>query len=74
MDFFKPHFEAERVEKVKKFILEKFTIKDYVVFEDMVEETKEERAIVKKAFYELESEDKGNMRYIKDIGLVLEVG
>jgi len=72
VDFFKPEFDSERVAKVKGFILEKFSIKDYVVFDDVVEGTKEGRRIVNKAFYDLEAEGRGRVRYIKDVGLVLE--
>ncbi len=73
VDFFKPEFGHEMVAKVKKYILEEFKIKDYVVLDDVVKETGEERGIVLKAFYDLEAEGKGRVRYIKDVGLVLEV-
>lgn len=74
IDFFKPEFDREKVERVKKHVLEKFRLKDYAVFSDVLEETGEERAIVNKAFYDLEKEGKGRTRYIKEVGLVLEVG
>ncbi|MBU4492229.1 MAG: hypothetical protein KKD69_07190 [Euryarchaeota archaeon] len=55
-------------------MLEKFELKDYAVFSDVLEESKEDRAIVNKAFYDLEKEGRGRTRYIKEVGLVLEVG
>lgn len=73
-EFFKPQFDREKVESVKKYALEELSMKDHIVFEDIVEETKEERRIVYKAFYDLESAGKGRARYIKDVGLVLDAG
>ncbi len=73
IEFFKPEFDSEKVERVKKHVLEKFRLKDYVVFSDTLEETEENRAIVNKAFYDLENEGRGRTRSIKDVGLVLEV-
>ncbi|MBU4373626.1 MAG: hypothetical protein KJ714_04135 [Euryarchaeota archaeon] len=54
-------------------MLEKFELKDYAVFSDVLEESKEDRAIVNKAFYDLEKEGRGRTRYIKEVGLVLEL-
>ena len=73
IEFFKPEFDREKVEGVKNHVLDIFKKKDYAVFGDVVEETGEERSIVNKAFYDLEGEGKGRTRYIKDIGLVIEV-
>ncbi|MBU4374445.1 MAG: hypothetical protein KJ714_08440, partial [Euryarchaeota archaeon] len=39
IDFFKPEFDREKVERVKKHVLEKFKLKDYAVFSDVLEET-----------------------------------
>lgn len=73
IDFFKPEFNTEKVERLKKQILELFMMKDYVVFDDLLKETMEERTIAIKAFYDLEKEGKGKTRYVKHVGLVLEV-
>ncbi|MDY6864880.1 MAG: hypothetical protein SVY15_02765 [Halobacteriota archaeon] len=73
INFFKPEFDIEKVERVKKHIIEIFEKKDYAVFSDVVEETGDDRAIVNKAFYDLEREEKGRTRYIKDVGLVIEI-
>jgi len=73
VDYFRPQFDKERVEKVKNYILDRFKLKDYVVFDDVVEETKEERAFVSKAFYDLANDKKARTRYIKNVGLVLEI-
>jgi hypothetical protein len=72
VDFFKLQFDKERVERVKNFILRRFSERDYVVFDDIIKETNEERVSVNKAFYDLDSEKKGRARYIKEVGLVLE--
>jgi len=73
IDIFKPEFNREKVERIKKYVLEKFKLKDYIVFNDVFEETKEMREIVNKAFYDIEKEGKGKTRYIKDMGLILEI-
>ncbi len=72
VDLFKPEFDVEKVERLKDFIADKFSTVDHVVLEDVAEETKEDRALVKKAFYDLEKEGY-RIRYIEDVGLVLNV-
>lgn len=74
IDLFRQEFDREKVERVKKHVGEKLKLKDYVVFSDVLEETKEARMIVNKAFYDLEREGKGRTRYIKEVGLVLGIG
>jgi len=74
IEFFKPEFDREKVERVKNHIREIFKKKDYAVFSDVVEETGDDRAIVNKAIYDLERECKGRTRYLKGVGLVIEVG
>ncbi len=67
-------FDEEKVEKVKR-ILEnrlKFGEEKYIVLEDIAEEIKFDKDIIKKAFYEL-GKSGSCIRYIKDVGLVLEV-
>ncbi|ADI31621.1 hypothetical protein [Staphylothermus hellenicus] len=72
IEFFKPQFKRERVESVKKTILNKLSTKGYVVLDDVVNETREERRIVLKAFYDLEKEGKGKVKNVKDIGTVFD--
>jgi len=70
---FRQEFDREKVERVKKHVLEKLKLKDYVVLGDVVEETKEARTIVNKAFYDMEREGKWKTLYVKGDGLALEV-
>lgn len=72
IDLFRQEFDREKVERVKKHVLEKLRLKDYVVLGDVVEETKEARLIVNKAFYDLEKDGKCRTRYIRNVGLVIE--
>lgn len=74
VDFFKPQFDRERLEGVKGLIMRRLSEKDHVVFEDIVEEAKEERVFLNKAFHDIDRAKKGRLRYIKDVGLVLEAG
>lgn len=71
VSFFTPEFKRKKVEKIKKVVLEKLRTKGYVVFNDIVEETRENKAIVHKALCELESEKKEEIRYIKEVGLLV---
>ncbi|MBU4222248.1 MAG: hypothetical protein KKA10_11665 [Euryarchaeota archaeon] len=73
IDLFRQEFDREKVERVKKHVLEKLKLKDYVVLGDVVEETKEARTIVNKAFYDMEREGKWKTLYVKGDGLALEV-
>jgi len=72
VEFFRPQFDREKVEKIKGMIKGKLFEKDYVVFDDIVKESKEEAVLVHKAFHDIEGEKGGRLRYIKDVGLVLE--
>jgi hypothetical protein len=74
IEFFKPIFDSEKVERVKNHIREIFKMKDYAVFTDVIDETGEERSIVNKAFYDLAGAGEGKTRHIKDVGMVIEVG
>ena len=58
--------------KVKEFIRDKLSVKNYIVFSDILEEVNEKREIIDKAFYSFESEGNHRMRIIKDVGVVLE--
>ena len=73
IDFFRPQFDKERVESIKTHINKGLTLKDYVVFQDVAQETGEERTFLNKAFHDIAHEEGRRSRYIKDVGLVLEV-
>ena len=72
VEFFQPQFDSEKLAKVKKLIREGLSLKDYVVFNDIVEESNEERQMVNKAFCDFIDEGKHRIRHIKDVGAVLE--
>ena len=65
VEFFKPQFDSEKVAKIKELIKKRLSLKDYVVYSDILEETKEPRTLVNKAFYDLTDEGKYRMRHIK---------
>ena len=71
-EFFKPEFDRERVEKVRQFVLDAFKVKDYVLLEDAVSESGEARDIVHRAFAGLVDAGGYRMRWIEDVGAVVE--
>jgi hypothetical protein len=72
VEFFKPEFDRERVERVRRFVLDAFLVKDYVLFEDAVSESGEVRDIVHRAFAGLVDAGGYRMRWIEDVGAVVE--
>ena len=72
VEFFKPEFDRERVERVRQVVLDAFLVKDYVLFEDAVSESGEARDIVHRAFCELVDAGGYRMRWIEDVGVVVE--
>lgn len=72
VEFFKPEFDRERVERVKRFVLDAFLVKDYVLFEDAVSESGEARDIVHRAFTGLVDAGGYRMRWIDEVGAVVE--
>ena len=70
--FFTPEFDRERVERVRQFVLDAF-LEDYVLFEDAVSESGEARDIVHRAFAGLVDAGGYRMRWIEDVGAVVEV-
>jgi hypothetical protein len=72
IDFFEPEFDHEKLERVKNCTTNHLQVKSYAVFDDVAAETGESRAIVNKVFYDSQREGKGKVRYIKDVGLVLQ--
>ena len=73
VEFFKPEFDRERVERVMQFVLDRFETEDYVLFEDAVEGTGEARDIVHRAFSGLVDAGEYRMRWIEGAGMVVEV-
>jgi hypothetical protein len=72
VDFFRPQFDRERVERINNNILRRLSEIDHVVFEEVLKDTKEERVLVIKAFHDMAKDKMYRLRYIKDVGLVLE--
>jgi hypothetical protein len=72
VEFFKPEFDRERVERVRQFVLDAFETKDYVLLEDAVSEIGEARDIVHRAFTGLVDAGGYRMRWIEDVGVVVE--
>lgn len=72
IDFFEPEFDREKLERVRNCAANHLQVKSYAVFSDVVAETGESRAVVNKVFYDSQREGKGRVRYIKDVGLVLQ--
>lgn len=69
---FEPEFDNERVLKCKEHIKKEHEYDDHTVLEDIIEETGFEIHIVKKAFYELESEGYAKVIFVKSVGIVLK--
>ena len=72
VEFFKPEFDRERVERVRQFVLDAFVLKDYVWLEDVVSESGEARDIVHRAFTGLVDAGGYQVRWIADVGVVVE--
>jgi hypothetical protein len=70
VDYFRPEFDAERIEKIKKVIRDEFTKVEYLEFEKIYEKTKEDRFIIQQAFYALEREKVGRVKFAEGVGLV----
>ena len=72
VEFFKPEFDRERVERVRQLVMDGFKVKDYVWLEDVVSESGEARDIVHRAFTGLVDGGGYRMRWIEDEGAVVE--
>ncbi len=72
VEFFKPEFDRERVERVRQFVLDAFETKDYVWLEVVVSEGGEARDIVHRTFCELVDAGGYRMRWTEDVGAVVE--
>ncbi len=70
IDYFRHEFDRERVEKLKPIIRADFENVEYLEFEKMFEKTKEERFIIRLAFYELEREKVGRIKFVEGVGMV----
>lgn len=70
VDYFRSEFDKERVEKQKRIIRAEFDSVEYLEFEKMFEKTKEDRFIIQKAFYELEREKTGKIKFVEGVGMV----
>jgi hypothetical protein len=72
IDHFKPEFKVETIARLKKGLEEKLALKGYVAFEEFAKGVGEPRNLVLKAFYDLEKEGQGRVKFIQDVGLVLK--
>ena len=72
MEFFKPQFDSEKLEKIREYTDNKLAAKGYAVFEDTVAELDLPRILVYKVFRDLQNEDVAKIRYIKEVGLALQ--
>ena len=72
VEYFTPEFNREKIETVRQYIIGRLAVKDYVVLAEVVNETKEPKATVNKVFYDLQHEGKGKIKYIKEVGLVIQ--
>ena len=70
IDYFRSEFDKERVEKQKRIILAEFDSVEYLEFEKIFEKTKEDRFIIRKAFYELEREKAGKIKFVEGVGMI----
>jgi len=70
IDYFRPEFDLERVEKMKKIIKDEFANAEYLEFEKIYEKTKEDRFVIERAFYALEREKVGRVKFAEGVGLV----
>lgn len=71
IDLFEPKFDSEKVMQCKEHIKGEHNYDNHVALDDIINETGLGMDIVKKAFYELESEGRGEVRFISDMGVVL---
>ena len=72
IDHFKPEFKVETIARLKRAVVEELGLKGFVAFEEFAKVVGEPRNMVLKAFYDLEKEVHGAVRFIKDVGLMLE--
>ena len=72
IEYFTPEFDREKVEKIRQYIIGRLAVKEYVVLDEAVAEIKEPKNIVNKVFYDLQHEGKGKIKYIKEVGLVIQ--
>ena len=70
IDYFRHEFDRERVDKIKTVIRADFDSVEYLEFEKMFEKTKEDRFIIQLAFYELEREKAGRIKFVEGVGMV----
>ena len=75
LPLFKPLFDEEKIRAIKEYVIGRLELKDFAMLERVVEEatdkSEEGRMLAKKAFYDLEKEEKGEVKYDKEFGLVI---
>jgi len=75
VDLFKPMFDEEKMRAIKEYVVRRLELKDFAVLDRVVEEAtdggEDGKRLVKKAFYDLDKEGIGDVRYDKEFGLVI---
>ena len=70
IDYFRHEFDRERVDTIKAVIRAEFEPVEYLEFEKILKKTKEDRFIIQLAFYELEREKAGRIKFVQGVGMV----
>lgn len=70
IDYFRQELDRERVDKIKAVIRADFESVEYLEFEKIFGKTSEERFIIQLAFYELEREKVGRIKFVQGVGMV----
>ncbi|OEU50218.1 MAG: hypothetical protein BA871_03590 [Desulfuromonadales bacterium C00003096] len=75
LPLFKPLFDEEKMRAIREHVVGRLELKDFAVLDRIVEEATDGgeggRRLAKKAFYDLEKEGIGEVRYDKEFGLVV---
>jgi hypothetical protein len=76
LPLFKPLFDEETMRAIREHVVGRLELKDFAVLDRVVEEAtaggEEGKRLAKKAFYDLETEGRGEVRYDKEFGFVVE--
>jgi hypothetical protein len=75
LPLFKPLFDEEKMRAIREHVVGRLELKNFAVLDRIVEEVtdggEEGKWLVKKVFYDLETEGRGEVRYDKEFGLVV---
>ena len=72
---FEPEFDKDKLRRISAYVVDRLESRDFAVLERVVEEATDKSAegirLAKKAFYDLEREGIGKVKYDKEFGLVV---